>query len=238
MIQFFTLTGGYGLPSLSPFCVKLEVYLRLAEIEYKRRGADLQKAPRGKVPYIQQGDQLIGDSGLIIERLEASLERPLDAGLSEAQRGLGHVIRRTCEEHLYWGIVYSRWVDDAGWAHQHPKIKAFVPAALSWVLPGVLRSGVKKTLHHHGLGRHDPATLYKLACDDLDALSRLLGEQPFFLGDAPRTADCAAHAMIWHCLASPFDNPLTARVKAHGNLVDYVERMNQRLDWSADELSD
>ena len=42
---------------MSPFCAKLEAYLRLAEVPYETRSADIRKAPRGKAPYVEYEGQ-------------------------------------------------------------------------------------------------------------------------------------------------------------------------------------
>ena len=73
----------YGLPNPSPFCIKLETYLRLAKLEYTV--ATLKGPPRsptGKAPYIEIDGEVLCDSGLIV----AELERPR-AALLDHERG-------------------------------------------------------------------------------------------------------------------------------------------------------
>ncbi|MBC7396619.1 MAG: hypothetical protein H7333_04175 [Bdellovibrionales bacterium] len=51
---------------MSPFCVKLETYLRMAKLEYKIKSGLPNKSPNGRIPYVNLDGKLIGDSGIII----------------------------------------------------------------------------------------------------------------------------------------------------------------------------
>ena len=63
MIKLVQFYPALGVRSLSPFCLKLETYLRLAGIDYEVvRSNDARRAPKGKLPYIIDGDLTIGDS--------------------------------------------------------------------------------------------------------------------------------------------------------------------------------
>ncbi len=57
------------IPNMSPFCVKLETFLKMAQLPYKTAAPHFKKAPTQKIPYIEIDGQLIGDSGLIIDFL-------------------------------------------------------------------------------------------------------------------------------------------------------------------------
>src|SRR5215470_14397806 len=59
-----------NLPNLSPPCVKLETWLRMAAIPYESAPPDLAEAPKGKVPFIEDAGVKMGDSTLIVEYLK------------------------------------------------------------------------------------------------------------------------------------------------------------------------
>ena len=68
VVQFPDLWGR----NVSPFGLKLEAWLRLADIPYTvEPSTNLGKAPKGKLPYIRDEGRLIGDTTLIIEHLKA-----------------------------------------------------------------------------------------------------------------------------------------------------------------------
>lgn len=64
MIKFSQFPPLWDLPSGSPFCAKIETYLRMVGLPYETvNDADVRKAPR-KLPVIQDDTRRIADSGL------------------------------------------------------------------------------------------------------------------------------------------------------------------------------
>ncbi len=117
VVQFPDLWGR----NVSPFGLKLEAWLRLADIPYTvEPSTDLRRAPKGKLPYVRDEGRLIGDTTLIVEHLKASRGIDPDAGLSARDRAEALALQRLLEEHFYFALVYSRWIDEAGWATLAP----------------------------------------------------------------------------------------------------------------------
>lgn len=80
MIRLHQFPPAYGLPNGSPFCMKVENYLRMTGIPYEVvDDFDLAKAPKGKLPYIEDAERVIADSALILDYLKAAYGDPLDA---------------------------------------------------------------------------------------------------------------------------------------------------------------
>ena len=80
-IKLHKFGGAWGIADPSPFCVKVECCLREAGIAYEvvpfegRRS--FAKAPKGKLPFIEDEDgAIVGDSTLISARL--SKQRGID----------------------------------------------------------------------------------------------------------------------------------------------------------------
>ncbi len=87
----------------------------MAGIEYEIVPALPLNAPKGKVPYIEDGGSLLGDSGFIVQYLKAKYKN-LDVDLSESERALSLAMQRLLEEHLFWVTMYTRWqYTDANW---------------------------------------------------------------------------------------------------------------------------
>ena len=62
-VKLYQFPPAWGLPNPSPFCMKLEVFLRLAEIPYEVvTWPDPRKAPKGKLPFIEHEGTRIADS--------------------------------------------------------------------------------------------------------------------------------------------------------------------------------
>ena len=231
MITLYQFTTGpvWGL-NPSPFCMKAESYLRLAGLPYRLEASLPHKAPKGKLPFIADDDgRLIADSGRILAHLEAGRGAHLDGGLDAGQRALGHLVRRTCEESLFFVMLYGRWIDPAGWAVILPALFGRMPAPLRWIVPPLIRRGLARDLRGQGTLRHSREEIYALGCADLDALAALLGDKPFFLEGRPTTADVTAHAFLANILKPPFENPLKAHAQRLPALVAFVARMDERL---------
>ncbi|MCB9635996.1 MAG: glutathione S-transferase family protein [Sandaracinus sp.] len=231
-VTLYQFPGAYGLVSLSPFCTKLEAYLRLAGVDYEAKLGDPRRAPVGKLPYVRIGDTLVGDSSTIVTLLKTRFGDPLDASLDARDHAVGHLARRTAEEHLYWGLLHARWVDDRAWnGGYRDTIAGMLPAPTRAFLPALLRRGVRKSLHAHGLGRHAEAEIARRGTEDLDAFVALIGERAFLFGDAPSSYDCSVYAMLAHLRATPTEHPLVVAFRERPTLAAYCDRMNERIAW-------
>ena len=217
----------WGTPNLSPFCAKLETYLRITDTPYRAVPASFPRAPKGKVPFVELDGELIGDSQLIIEALERRRTPPLDAGLTAEQQAIGRLIRRTLEEATYFTSVYGRWQLDDGWAHTAPQIRATLPAPLRPLLP-LIRRKARQALRAQGTGRHDREVVMAMGAADWDAIATVLGDRPFVLGEEPRTVDATVYGFLEGVLGFPLATPVQARVRGHANLLGYRDRVRAR----------
>ena len=228
MIVVHILPSGFGLPSVSPFCLKLLTWLRMAELEHEVRVANLRQAPRGKVPWVELDGEVIPDSERIIENLTARFDVDLDAWLDAQQRAQGHAIRRMIEEHTYFTLVWDRWVDEDRWRTAlEPEIRKLVPPALAWLLPGVIRKSVRKQLHQQGIARHDRATIMAKSLADLDTVEAALGANSYLLGSQPSTADASVYSVLASMAYGPCSPELKARV-TDSRLGPYCQRIRER----------
>jgi len=211
-----------------PFCLKLEVWLKMAGLPFTvARATDPRKAPGGKIPYARLGDELVGDSARIIERLRRAHGVTLDDGLSDEQRGRALAITRLVEDHFYFILVYARWLDDAVWPRLRQGFFGRLPAPLRWFIPEMARRNVAEQLRQQGTARRAPEEIYAAAEDDLSALAGLLGDQPWFLGDQPRSVDAAVYGQIGTALFHPLETRLKPMIEQHDNLVAYAGRMRE-----------
>ncbi len=229
MITLHQFSPNWGIPNASPFCMKLETYLRMAEIPHAVVYEDtLDKAPKQKMPYIEDEGQKIGDSNLIIEYLKEKYGDRTDAHLSPSDQGISLAMRRLIDENLYWCMVYSRWMDEPNWSITRAAYFDKLPPVVKQILPGVLRKGVLKSLEGHGMGKHTRDEIYGIGCRDLIALSGFLSDKPFFFGDRPTLLDATAYATVYNFLKVPMQSPLRTQSQQLSNLVAFCDRMTQR----------
>ena len=229
MIKLHQFAPAFGLPNASPFCMKVETWLRMAGLPYERvNSGDVLRAPKGKLPVIDDDGTRVADSSFIIDHLKARYGDPLDAALTPRQRALAVALQRLFEDSLYWSLLYTRWIDDAGWALTGPAFFGALPAPVRWVLPPLARRGMRAELRGHGMGRHSAAEIHAIGCRDLDAVADLLGEQPFMLGGIPTSIDATAYAFLANVLWAPLDSPLQRHARTRPTLLAYCQRMKVR----------
>ena len=230
MIQLHQYPPMFGIPNPSPFCMKLETWLRIAGLPFEVvRVVDPRKGPKGKVPWIEDGGQTIADSAFIIEYLEKAYGDRLNKDLGAEDRATSLALRRLIEEHLYWAIAHGRFLDDEVWPSTKTQFLAGFPAPLRPLVGRLVRKTIAKSLHLQGLGRHSQDDLYRLGCDDLTALSTFLGDKPYFFGDKPTELDATAYGFLAQVLWAPGARRMREHMEQTRNLPAFCERIKRNF---------
>src|SRR6266536_5185281 len=88
-IKLFQFPRIFGIPNVSPFCCKLETWLRIAGIPYEVVDTpDPRKGPKGKLPFIEDAGVRIADTSLIVDHLVMTRGVDPDARLDASQRAI------------------------------------------------------------------------------------------------------------------------------------------------------
>jgi len=230
-ITLYQFMPMFGLPNPSPFCMKLETYLRLAGLKHDVVTVrSLTRSPTGKAPFIEIDGRVISDSGLIIQHLESTNGHPVDGKLTLAERAQSLAFQRLMEEHLYWVAVYMRWVDPATRVDWQPHLQMLIglPSFLTGIVNRLAARGIAKTLRKQGLGRHSPEALWQMGASDIQALAHWLGNREWGFGDKPTTFDACLAAFVGNIIRTPWDSPLRTVTMKHGNLVAHYQRLMAR----------
>ncbi len=230
MITLFQPPQAWGLPSISPFCVKVETYLRMTEIPYETRIADIRKAPKGRVPYIRDSETgaLIGDSGFILDYLREKHGDKLDQKLSVEQRAQALVFRRMIEEHHYFVAAWFRWTEPVSWNYVRNFFVPLLPPVIGGLIMNRIRASFMKMINAQGVGAHTRTENLKMARENIDAISVMLGDRPFYLGDEPTSIDATLYGFLVQLIWVPWDGDLQTQARGHRNLVEYCHRMQKR----------
>jgi glutathione S-transferase len=229
-ITIYQFSRAWGLPNASPFCMKLEGYLKLGGLAYKVvEQNDPRKAPKSKVPYVKIDKQIMGDSEQIYEFLHSHHAIDLDAPLSDQERAVQHAMRSMCEESLYFVLLYSRWMDDVNWDQVRDTMFAPIPKLIRPVITNQIRKKMQSDLIGQGMGRHSSAEVYSIGAKHIDSLACYLGERSWFGGEQPVKLDVVAVSYLANILLPPIESPLKAAVNKWPNLVAFTERALQHI---------
>lgn len=229
-LKVYHLPGAWGLPTVSPFCLKLDAFLRMTGIEHTSITAGTPfGGPKRKAPWIEYKGAKLGDSTFIIDYLKQEFTKDPDAHLSAEQRGQGVAIQRLIEENLYWCMVYDRWVREENWSRLKATVLGSLPPALKPILPPIARRGVKKQLEGHGMGLHSPTDIEAISAKDIGALAALLGDRQWFFGDQVTTTDACVYSLLANIAFVEFESPMKAQIAAHQNLTDWLHRFRGQM---------
>lgn len=228
MITLYQFPPVWGLPNASPFCMRVENFLRMTALPYDVKYLrDPRKAPKGKLPFVKIDGQIIADSEIIIDNLKQKTNNLLDKDLTEEQKALGQLIEDSLCDHLYWLLVYMRWQDDLGWKQIKPAYFSHLKGLQKYFVPALVRKQTIKQLYAQGIGRHKREEVIAMGYKTIDALAIILGSKKYFLGNEPSSVDATAFAFIANFLHAPQDNPLKARIAKHANMQTYCEHMGR-----------
>jgi len=228
MITLYTFGPGAGLPDFSPFVMKAEVLLKMAGLPYRTDTTGFRKAPKGKLPYIDDGGEIVADSTFIRWHLERKHRVDFDRGLTAEQRAVAWAFEKMAEDNLYWVVVELRWLDDANFDRGARRFFDPVPALLRPLVVAMVRRKVRGSLQAQGMGRHAPDEITALGSRSIRALAEFLGDKPFFMGAEPSGVDASAFAFVAGTLCPQFRSPVREAAERYDNLRRYVGRMTAR----------
>ena len=228
-ILFYASRPGFGLPDTSPFVLKTEVQLKMAGLVYQRESTIPPLAPKGKVPYIVDDGEVVPDSTFIRAHIERKYGIDLDEGLDARQRAEAWAIERLLEDHLYFAMVWFRWIVPENFAKGPARFADGAPEEEREALRRELQTRKDADLRSHGIGRHKPEEIASLGTRSIEAVSQLLGERSYLMGERISGVDAFAFGVLAGILSPFFDTPLREAVASHPNLVAYVQRLMQRF---------
>lgn len=210
-----------GFFNLSPFCCKAEILLQLASLPYALAfPEDYKVFPKGKLPVLSDGNRQIEDSEAIRRYLEDKKDAFFNSSLDKKQIATGHALSRMLEERTYYALVYSRWVEEKGWARTRPIFFEGLPDEAAETIRRQMSAGFQ----HSGLSNHSADEIRAILATDLDALATLLGDTAFFFGAEPSFIDATAFGFVANLYAAPEQTWARDMVAAHPNLVAYFNR--------------
>jgi len=225
MITLYGFGPAFGLPDASPYVMKTEVQLKMAGLGYLKVAGDLEKAPKGKLPYLDDGGRVVADSTFIRLHLEATYGLDFDEGLSRADRAQAWATERMIEDHLGWTLGYCRWLIPHNFANGPAHFFDDVPEPARDQVHAEVLDEVRHAMTAHGVARHSLDEITTLADRSLASLSALLGDRVFVMGERPTSVDATAFSFLASLYCEAFPSPVRDAACAYPNLAVYGERM-------------
>jgi glutathione S-transferase len=230
MIKLYTFPPAFGLRNASPFCLKVEMALTWLDIPFEIiELADPRKAPKGKLPYIEIEGEVLADSELILQRLDEMTDGRLYGSLTENQRAQGYAFTRLAEDHLYWIMVASRWLDMSWFENIKEGFFGSAPAVLRSAVSGAARRRMAQTYDLHGLGRHNIDEQRDFARRDLAAIRDAVTHQSFIVGNEITAFDFTVASMLAGIIDNRPATWLTHTAAEFPALQEYAERVQKTV---------
>lgn len=230
MIRLHGFGPAFGLPDPSPFVTKVEVLLKMSGLPYEKVAGDLRKAPKGKLPVIEDGGRIIADSTLIRFHLEREHGIDFNKGVSAGDAAAAWAFEKLCEDHLYWIVVKQRWLDDANFERGPSVFFKSIPALVRPVIVSMIRRQVKRNLHGQGFGRLNEAEGRAVLLRAYTEIDAYLEGRDFLGGVQPCGSDATVFAFLMSTLVPTlFTGYPTDEVRKFPVLAAYVARMQARF---------
>lgn len=220
-ITLYAFPTGPGFFNFSPYCTKVEILLALAGLEFSlEMPEDYKTFSKGKLPVLKDSDSIIEDSEIIRLHIAEKYGKELDGSLSTTAKATGHAVCRMLDERTSYGLVWTRWAEDAGWAQTKPIFFEGMPDEAA----EGMRAQVTESLETIGFGKFTKEEQLTLIRADLKAVSDLLGDREFFLSDEPTYLDATIFGHIANLYGTPIRSWTNELVAEHQNLVAYFNR--------------
>jgi glutathione S-transferase len=220
-ITLYAFPTGPGFFNFSPYCGKVDIMLKMAGLIFTTEmPEDYKVFSKGKLPVLKDGDDIIQDSEFIRYHLAEKYSQTFDDGLTSEAKAIGHAVCRMLDDRTILAMVWTRWIEDAGWA----QTRAMFFEDQSDEIAEGQRALVKEGIEGAGFGKHSQEEMKTLIHEDLRAISDLLGEQEFFLSNKASYLDATVFSFIANLYGAPIQTWIQGEVAAFPNLVAYFNR--------------
>jgi hypothetical protein len=197
------------VPNLSPFCIKIETFLRANSIKYEVVETISSRSKHHLLPYIELNGHQIADSQLIIIKLKEYFK--IKDYKNAKDDAIGRAISRTCEHHTFHVINFFKILENptafAGMLMTlmdnafFNLFKPLLQPIIGKVFQGKVRNRIGVSL---GLFPKD--TMKDLLHRDLQMFEDLLAENKYFFGDKVTEADITVFSHFAVTVYVPLDS--------------------------------
>lgn len=225
MLSLLTFPAGFGLFSMSPFCIKSAMMLQLSGQPWQRSDLlDPSEMPHRKLPVLETPVGRIADSdGIRIWLEEQGAE--FDEGLGDAERAHARAWVRLAEYHLGLHLLQMRWNDDTVWTEVRDQIFQPVPGPMRDQISAPVRQEIQNGLQWQGIACFTEAERMQRLEQDLKPISGLAADRPFLMGDRITSADLSMAPFLASMLNTSENSSVSKRLRDDKILCAYLARV-------------
>jgi len=226
-------------PNLSPFCLKIETWLRAHKISYEVVESYRTRSKYGKVPFIELNGQQIADSQLIIFELQKHFKIDEDAKLSPERLAISRTVDRMVEGSTFFSLIYSKMYRNMSKFTSANVLGGPFPNFLRMIITPLFRNRIKSNLDAHGYGKFDDRDILDIQRRDISAIATLLGNDEYFGGKQPCTADFTVFGHLATCQYVPIEQPMKDLIgREFPKLKEHLQRMRDAYwpDWDEPKI--
>uniref|UniRef100_A0A914XLC2 Uncharacterized protein n=1 Tax=Plectus sambesii TaxID=2011161 RepID=A0A914XLC2_9BILA len=222
------------VPNLSPFCLKLETWLRINDIKHEVVPSWMMRSKEGLLPFVELNGEHIADSQLILFKLSKHFNK--EDKLSKEKLAVARAVDRMIEGSLLFTLTCFKVVKNTA-KSIHPSVSGVpLPEFVTNLVAPLIHEQIKGRLIANGMYKHDEADIIEIMRRDLQAISDILGSNKFVMGDEPSTVDCTVFGNLASCYYLPYDQPMKRLLQEEfTNVRDLLERIKSRFwsDWDS-----
>ncbi len=227
-LTLYAFDSAWGLFDLNPFCMKVEAFMRFADIPHAVIYHDHQQPlSSGPWPYVYRGNERIEDSSDIIDYLIAIFALSRDKGMTAQQQGIALLLQRTLEEHLYPIMLFSRLCDPEAFPIFKQTVLTPEKGHHEQSIAAML-GRMRTMMSGRGLPLSDPERIYQRGLADVTAVAAQIPDEGCIFGPAPGRVDALVFAFLANILALPLTNPMKTYLSQHSAVQRYYESIHTR----------
>lgn len=225
MLKLYQFPRRSNSISHSPYCAKLETYLKIAQIPYENIATlDFSKNPKKQMPFIELNGKIIADSSFIIENLITEYGDKVDYWLNDEQKAISVALQRLLENHLFPILMYFRWVYPDGWRQFKEVLFAKAPFIVKLLIANKISKKIARRLaNDQAIRNFTVEEMLRRAKVDLDALSNCLGDKSYLFGDKISSIDAILFGVYGGIALININTPLSGLAGGYANLKRHSE---------------
>jgi len=187
-----------NLLNVSPFCLKVEVYLRLRGFDFQTRTFfNPWRSRTGRFPRLWVQEKEVTDSFQILQLLEGKFPSgALDRSLDAQQLRQSFLLQRIFDLDFYRILLFHRWIDETGFSSLQKHFMPLFPKGTGRVALPILRTAIRSEARELGILDWSQAEIFRHGREILNHVANAFSSEPFLFGKKPCTVDCVAYSFL------------------------------------------